>query len=179
MSSPEADELKRGNLLQLVRSLELIDSLVAEAVQDALWYQDKHSDDIKLSASKEDIKRLQDTHDIYRDGYTMGDMLRYLAGIRDNQRLFDSLIASLIKVMDRTVGSERGQWLDWYERTQQAGDLSWRKAIPASKTIGSADTINALTDKYASIDRVLDLLKGHLSIGGERPRFSDEHRDML
>lgn len=183
MSAPADDELTHKNVLQLVKSLESMDDLVVEAAQEALWYQEKHNNDIKLSAGKEDIERLQDTHNIYRNDYEMCDMLQYLANIRTNERLFDTLITSIIKVMDRTVQSERGQWIDWYERMQNAGDISWRKAIPASNPMASADptgdTLNALTDKYASIDRALDVLNKYISIGRERSKFSDEHRDTM
>ncbi|KAH7079473.1 kinase-like domain-containing protein [Paraphoma chrysanthemicola] len=179
MAFLEADDQEYKNVLQLVKSLELIDSLVVEAAQDALWYQERHADSINLSVSKEDLERLQGSHDVYQDSYLMDDMLQYLAELYINQRLLDALIAVLIKLMVRTTVSDRGQWLDWYERMQKAGDASWRRAVPASSSFGSADMINALTDKYASIDRVLDILKSYLFVGRERPSFSDEHRDTL
>jgi len=190
MASPRLDDsVEYKNVREFVRSLELIDDLVVEAAQDAFWYQERNSDKIRLPASKEDIKRLQDTHNIYRDSCAMDDMIRYLDNIRGSQRLFDVLITSIIKFMNRTYGSERGQWLDWNERMQNAGDASWRKAVSASKTIANkldtadlANVINAiiaLTNKYAAIDRVLDVLDGSLCLGGKRPKFADEHQDTL
>jgi hypothetical protein len=160
---PPADDLEYRVILQLVRSLELIDDLVVEAAQDALWFQETNQNVIRLPAAERDIVQLLGARDAYRDGYAMADMLRHLDGIGDNRRSFDALITSLIKVMSTTVGSNRGQWLDWYERMQRAGDASWKKAVTASKTMGKADTINALTDKYAGIDRALDVIKASLS----------------
>jgi len=178
-SSELVDPVEYKNVRELVRSLESIDDLVAEAAQDGLWFQERHSDIIKLSATEEDVKRLEEAHNIYRDGCRMHDMMRYLDSIRDSQRMFDLLISSIIKFTSRTFMTERLQWVDWYERMQNAGDASWRKAVSASKTIGNADSVNALTKKYAAIDRALDVLNDRLSLGRKRPKFADEHQDTL
>ncbi|OCK92090.1 uncharacterized protein K441DRAFT_640740 [Cenococcum geophilum 1.58] len=176
-SSQEDKEYK--NMRRVIKHLEEVDDLVIEAAQDALWYQEKHGDEIKISIGKADLKIFQESRAAYQNNYQMEDMLRHLADTRSNQRVFDTAIASIIKVMDKTVQRERGKWFDWYDRMQKAGDVAWKDLVPATKSIGVADVINALMDKFASLDRILEVLKVYLKIVSQRAKFSDELRDTL
>jgi hypothetical protein len=75
--------------------------------------------------------------------------------------------------------------MEWHLRTKQlqdAGDESWRAAVPATNAIvqyGSAAAVNALTAKFRLVDDILNPLYDSMPELGARQSFGDEYNDTL
>jgi len=175
-SKPE--DRKQKLVRMVIKSLEEIDDLVLEAGEKALWYQQKYDDRITLPIDKVDLKRLKDARQVYESEHRTEDMIHYLEETPTYQRAFDATIASITKIMDKTIHTERGKWIYWHYRMERAGETAWKKLVHAARPIGET-AIDALVVKFGSLDMILELLEARLGIGGERVGFASELIDTM
>jgi HrpA-like RNA helicase len=184
MTSTERDPVGRRKLMEFLETLEDIDGLLAETAQDAIWYQKQHLHEMVLSTNQQQLKRLQESHQGYQDGHGLNDMIQYIRGLRQSQRTFDLLVDSLTRYFERTMDKRQSQWVEWYKRVQEVGTQSWMNAVPASGAFASTGTmadegIQSVAKKYASLDRIQNIINANLVSEKGRMSFKDEYLDTL
>jgi hypothetical protein len=108
-------------------------------------------------------------------------MVAYIASFPNHKRYWQSVVRTILGWrMKATLQST-----EWHLRTKQlqdAGDESWRAAVPATQAIaqyGHAAAVNALTAKFRLVDDILDPLYNSIPELGARQSFGDEYNDIM
>ncbi|KAF2452282.1 hypothetical protein BDY21DRAFT_175893 [Lineolata rhizophorae] len=57
--------------------------------------------------------------------------------------------------------------------------MAWKAAVPVTGQIPETSFINPMISKFASLDRILDIINGMFGDGSERVKFSEEYRDTI
>ncbi len=110
--------------------------------------------------------------------------LRWKLEKGDRNRAFDYATFIILKNVVGGISAKRVPWGNWYDSTEAIGSAAWRAAVPTNNFILSTNTMNdetisLLTNKFAALDRVLDVVRIHLLKPGRRVKFSEEFHDTM
>lgn len=164
--------------------LENMDDMLIDTCRGALQFSSRSSswEPFDVPSSEADLRLLEVGREGYRNSnYAPQDMVDYLASFPNLKRYWQSVARTVVSWrMKATL-----QPTEWHLRTKQlqdAGDESWRAAVPATNAIaqfGSAAAVNALTAKFRLVDDILNPLYDSIPELGARQSFGDEYNDTL
>jgi hypothetical protein len=164
--------------------LENMDDTLIDLCREALHFSSASSgqEPLGLTPSEADLRLLEVSREGYRNSnYSPQNMVDYLASFPDLKRHWLSIARTVITWRSKATL----QPTEWHLRTKQlqdAGEESWRAAVPATNAIaqyGSAKAVNALTAKFRLVDDVLNRLYDSMPELGARQSFGDEYNDTL
>jgi hypothetical protein len=205
ISGSKYDADDHRTMRKLIQSFENMDNLVIEMAQG---YRDLTVTPPGLASRVLGIfGQTQPAGNILEDGlhileaareaylnsnYDMESMLAYIARTSELAPTWQLMTASMLRLKNTQVANspETTYWSLIYRRLERAGTVAWESVVPASSILskageevgegrGGAHMLNAIIDKFAALDDVLDVLHLEFGHGDQRQRFSDELRDTL
>jgi hypothetical protein len=174
MGSDDVVNVNRRVLLEALQFFRGMDDMVVEACQDATRRG------LHPRVSETDLQILRNAHAYQNADHNVEDLVNYFAGIRHSKPIWDAALRSVgVWLVDSGVQQYRKQWVT---HIQNYGSQAWRAAAPTSSILAQHDgkeSINAIIDKFATLDTLLDQVYPDVNPGVERERFSDEFRDTM
>jgi hypothetical protein len=164
--------------------LENMDDMLIDLCREALQFSSASSgqEPLGFTSSEADLRLLEVSREGYRSSnYSPQNMVDYLASFPGLKRYWLSVARTVVNWRLKATL----QPMEWHLRTKQlqdAGDESWRAAVPATNAIvqyGSAAAVNALTAKFRLVDDILNPLYDSMPELGARQSFGDEYNDTL